>query len=137
VTTGTDERLRAAGLRATRQRLAVIELLDELGGHRSADDLVALLHDRGEPLPRSTIYNVLDDLARLGLVLTAQVGPGRELFEAAGVWHHHFVCTVCGAIVDVPCVRGRRPCLDADLPGAVIDRAEVTFHGRCPACAAG
>ena len=132
-----EERLRMAGLRATRSRLAVMALLEEVGGHSSADDLVgALLGARGRPLPRSTVYNVLGDLAGAGLVLTADVGPGRELFEAAASWHHHFVCTDCGAIVDVPCVRGRRPCLHPDLPGVEVDRAEVTFHGRCAACAA-
>ena len=136
VTVAAEERLRAAGLRATRPRIAVMGLLEEVGGHRSADDLVALLGARGRPLSRSTVYNVLGNLAGAGLVLTAEVGPGRELFEAAASWHHHFVCTDCGAIVDVPCVRGRRPCLHPDLPGAQVDRADVTFHGRCAACAA-
>jgi Fur family ferric uptake transcriptional regulator len=129
------ERLRAAGLRATRPRLAVLSILEEAGGHRSADELVALLGARDRPLPRSTVYKVLGDLAGAGLVLTADVGPGRELFEAAAIWHHHFVCTACGAIVDVPCTRSRRPCLHPDLAGVEVDRAEVTFHGRCADCA--
>ena len=50
--------------------------------------------------------------------------------------HHHLVCRACGQIVDVPCVRGSRPCLDADLPGARIDEANVVFRGLCPACVA-
>jgi Fe2+ or Zn2+ uptake regulation protein len=136
VTDVAEERLRGAGLRATRPRLAVLALLEEVGGHRSADDLVALLGERDRPLPRSTVYNVLGDLSGAGLVLTAEVGPGRELFEAAASWHHHLVCADCGAIVDVPCVRGRHPCLHPDLPGVEVDRAQVTFHGRCAACAA-
>lgn len=126
--------LREAGLRVTRPRLAVLETLGELGGHRSADELVAALRDRGRPLPRSSVYNVLDDLSARGLVMRAELGPGRERFEAGTAWHHHLVCRACGSIVDVPCPAGRRPCLQPELTGARIERAEVVYHGLCPAC---
>lgn len=128
-------RLREAGLRVTRPRQAVLNALSKLGGHRSADDVAAALRVRGEPLPRSSVYNVLADLVTHGLARRAEVGSGRELYEAAADWHHHFVCSTCGAIVDVPCAVGSRPCMDAHLPGAVIERAEVVYHGRCADCA--
>lgn len=127
-------RVREAGLRVTRPRLAVLETLEELGGHRSADELAAALRARGRPLPRSSIYNVLDDLSARGLVMRAELGPGRERFEAGTAWHHHLVCRVCGSIVDVPCGAQTRPCLEPELTGARIERAEVVYRGLCPAC---
>jgi Fur family ferric uptake transcriptional regulator len=49
--------------------------------------------------------------------------------------HHHVVCRSCGSIADVECVTGAAPCLDpAATGGFVIDEAEVTFWGLCPAC---
>jgi uncharacterized FlgJ-related protein len=51
--------LRAAGLKATQPRLSVLHLLQELGGHRSADDLVDELQARGTPLSRASVYNAL------------------------------------------------------------------------------
>lgn len=128
--------LRAAGLRATRPRRAVLRLLHELGGHRSVDELVVALEERGEPLPRASVYNVVADLSARGLLMVADTGPGAALYEVADRWHHHFVCRDCGAIVDVPCAVGERPCLEAALPGAEIDEAQVIFRGRCSDCAA-
>ncbi len=131
------ERLRQAGRRITRPRLAVYRALKELGGHRSADEVADHLDARGQHLPRTSVYNALDVLGGAGLVSTADVGPGRALYEAAGSWHHHFVCRRCEAIIDVPCVRGSKPCLEPHLGGAVIDEAQVIFRGLCVRCVAG
>jgi Fur family ferric uptake transcriptional regulator len=130
------EELRAAGLRATRPRLLVLRFLREQGGHHSADDITAALAAAGEPMLRGSIYNVLGSLVDSGLVVVADAGPGRTLYEAGDGWHHHFVCRACGTILDVPCVVGAKPCLDAGLVGAEVDEAQVIFRGRCPSCAA-
>jgi Fur family ferric uptake transcriptional regulator len=132
------ERLRAAGLRATRPRTLVYTALREAGGHRSVDDVLELLERRGHVIPRMSIYNVMSDLTAASLVMSADVGPGRALYEASDVWHHHFVCRRCGRIDDVPCLAGRKPCLrpPEDLPGSTVDEAQVIFRGHCAACAA-
>lgn len=127
--------LRAAGLRVTPQRLAVLDALASLGGHRTADEVAAALRDGGRPIPRATPYHVLGTMADAGVLLVADAGPGVSRFEIATPWHHHLVCRACGRVVDVPCVGGRRPCLDADLPGAVVEEAQVIFRGLCPSCA--
>lgn len=131
------ERLRAAGVRVTRPRHAVYRALGELGGHRSADEVADHLAHGGERLPRTSVYNSLDVLRDAGLVMVADVGPGRALYEAADAWHHHFVCRRCGSVSDVGCVRGTKPCLDAELAGAVVDEAQVIFRGVCAVCAGG
>ncbi len=129
-------RLRAAGLRVTSQRLAVLCALAALGGHRTADEVAAALREGGRPMPRATLYHGLSSMTDAGVLLVADAGPGVTRFEIASSWHHHLVCRGCGRVVDVPCVRGRRPCIDADLPGAVIDEAQIVFRGLCPHCAA-
>jgi Fur family ferric uptake transcriptional regulator len=128
-------RLRDAGLRVTRSRLAILRLLEELGGHHSADELVDALRSGGSPIPRATVYHVLETLGRRGLVLLADAGPGRTLYESAADGHHHLVCRACGRIVDVPCLADVRPCLNPTLPGVVIEEAQVIFRGLCAACA--
>ena len=128
--------LRAAGLRATRPRVAVLAALAALGGHRTADDVAAALAAAGAPVPRASLYHVLGSLTTAGMVLVADAGPGAARYEVAGRWHHHLVCRSCGAIVDVPCVGGTRPCLAPDLPGALVDEAQVIFRGRCASCVA-
>ncbi|MGH9033490.1 MAG: Fur family transcriptional regulator [Acidimicrobiia bacterium] len=123
-------------MRVTAPRLAVYRALGELGGHRSVDEIVAHLQAVGTPLPRASVYNSVDALARVGVVLAADAGPGRALYEAGDTPHHHFVCRSCGAVTDVACVTGARPCLDADIAGAEIDEAQVIFRGLCAACVA-
>lgn len=125
------ERLREAGLRATRPRLDVLAWLDDHHGHHAADEVTA-----ATGRARASIYKVLEDLVEAGLVLMADAGPGRTLYEAGAAFHHHFVCRSCGRIVDVPCRGDDRPCLDAGLPGAEVDTAQVIYRGRCADCLA-
>lgn len=130
------DRLRAAGLRATAPRLAVLGELLASPGHHAADELADRLEARGVRIARASVYNVLDDLVRGELVMLADAGPGRALYEAAETVHHHFVCRRCGVVADVPCVVGDRPCLEVAVPGAVVDQAQVIFRGVCAGCAA-
>jgi len=133
--TDIRDRLHGAGLRATASRVAVYEALREAGGHHGVDQIVALVARRGPRLSRMTVYNVVGDLREAGLVMCADAGPGRALYEVSDVWHHHFVCRGCGAVSDVPCVRGRKPCLaPSGPPGATVDEAQVIFRGLCRTC---
>ena len=126
------ERIRSAGLRATRPRLTVLSLLSELGGHHGTDEVLRVLGERRSTLSRASVFNVLNDLVAHGLVMVADAGPGRTIYEAAGERHHHFVCRKCGCIFDVPCTVGEKPCLDSGVQGLKIDEAQVIFRGPCP-----
>ena len=136
MTDGPPGRLRAAGLRITRQRIAIIGALGDLGGHRTADEVATSLDAAGVRVPRASLYHALGSLAAAGVVMVADAGPGVARYELASTWHHHLVCRSCGDIIDVPCVRGSRPCLEAEIPGATIDEAQVIFRGTCAACVA-
>ncbi len=129
-------RLRQAGLRVTEPRLAVYGLLREIGGHRSADEIVSRLTARGLQISRMSVYNVVAALTTAGLVMCADTGPGRAVYEATDDWHHHFVCRDCGAVFDVPCSRGKTPCLSPPRNfSGTVDEAQVIFRGRCAECA--
>lgn len=126
--------LRDGGLRVTRPRLLVLDLLESTPGHHSADDIVALLDSRGTPLPRASVYNVVSALVDCGLVTMVSVGPGSARYEHGASWHHHFVCKVCGTIQDVRCVIGKKPCLEADDVPGDVEEAQITFRGTCRSC---
>ena len=130
------ERLQQAGLKATRPRLLVLNLLQELGGHRSIDELIQGLKVRGTPLPRASVYNVIAMLVNRGLVMLADAGPGAALYEISLAWHHHFVCLECGTVVDIPCVKGEKPCLMPDWVPGIVEEAQIIFRGRCTQCLA-
>jgi Fur family ferric uptake transcriptional regulator len=131
----TRRRLNAAGLRATRPRVAVFDALREVAGHHSVEDVIGLLAARGQRVSRMSVYNVVTDLVGAHLVMRADVGPGRALYEVADAWHHHFVCRRCGAVEDVACVAGRKPCLEPPHTlDAAVDEARVIFRGLCARC---
>jgi Fe2+ or Zn2+ uptake regulation protein len=132
---GLTRRLREHGLRATAPRVEVLAALEDLGGHRSADEVRNRLAAGGRRLPRSSVYNVLTSLAEAGLALTADAGPGPVLYEAGRAWHHHFVCRSCHRVFDVECVVGAKPCLTPGTDVGEVDEAQVIFRGVCTACA--
>ncbi|HSK90632.1 MAG TPA: Fur family transcriptional regulator [Euzebyales bacterium] len=130
--TTIPQRLRLAGLRATQPRMTVLDWLDANPGHHPAEHLV----DR-TGLSKATVYHVLGQLCDAGLVLTAESGAGRVLYETAADPHHHFVCRACGRIIDIPCIPGSPPCLTADVPGATVEQADVILRGICDRCGGG
>jgi Fe2+ or Zn2+ uptake regulation protein len=129
-------RLREHGLRATRPRINVLAALEDLGEHRSADEVHERLAADGNSMPRSSVYNALTSLVGAGLAVTADAGPGRTLYETGRGWHHHFVCRSCGRVFDVDCVVGNQPCLTPGTDVGVVDEAQVIFRGVCTSCAA-
>lgn len=130
-----DVRLRAAGLRATAARRSVLGALAELGGHPTADEVLAAVRTSGRRIARASVFNALRDLVTAGSVLLVEV-PGAARYELAGPEHHHFVCRTCGAIIDVPRAVGDRLGGTLDLPGARVDETTVVLRGHCPACVA-
>jgi Fur family transcriptional regulator, stress-responsive regulator len=129
------EQLRTAGLRVTRPRLAVLEVLRG-GGHLDVDEIATRVRDRIDSVSTQAVYDVLGALSRAGLARRIEPAGSPARYEArVGDNHHHVVCRGCGAISDVACVVGQAPCLEPSAaPGFEVDEAEVTFWGLCPAC---
>lgn len=131
------ELLRGRGLRVTRPRLAVLEVLAE-GGHLEVDEIATRVRALLDSVSTQAVYDVLSALARVGLARRIEPAGSPARYEArTGDNHHHVVCRGCGAIADVDCAVGEAPCLDPSSPGGfVIDEAEVTFWGLCASCQA-
>lgn len=130
-----EELLRTHGLRVTRPRLAVLDVLTQ-GGHLEVDEITRQVRNRIDSVSTQGVYDVLGALSRAGLARRIEPAGSPARYEArVGDNHHHIVCRSCGAIEDVDCVRGERPCLVPGLGhGFEIDEAEVTFWGLCPDC---
>lgn len=130
-----EEELRSRGLRVTRPRLAVLEVLAR-GGHLGVDDIARQVRDRIDSVSTQAVYDVLNALTRAGLARRIEPAGGAARYERrTGDNHHHVVCRRCGVVGDIDCTVGAAPCLDPSADhGFVIDEAEVTFWGLCPDC---
>ena len=128
--------IRAAGLRCTAQRIAVLEVLRARRAHRPADEVASLVRERLGAVSAQGVYDALGALVGAGLARRIEPAGSAALYEArAGDNHHHLVCRDCGTVVDVDCVVGEAACLEpSDRQGFLVDEAEVTFWGRCPEC---
>lgn len=129
------ERVRQSGLRATGPRLAVLRALEATGPHADADDIARAARQDGA-ISTQAVYDSLAALTRVGIVRRIEPAGHPARFELrAGDNHHHLVCRRCGLTRDVDCAVGAAPCLTPnDGAGFLIEEAEVTFWGLCPAC---
>jgi Fe2+ or Zn2+ uptake regulation protein len=128
-------RLKAAGLRVTAPRLAVLEWLRE-HPHNTADQAAVAVRERLGAVSTQAVYDVLNTCTRAGLVRRIEPAGHPARFETRiEDNHHHVVCRQCGKTEDVDCVVGVAPCLDpSGAAGYVLDEAEIVFWGRCPDC---
>jgi Fur family ferric uptake transcriptional regulator len=127
--------LRAADLRVTRPRVAVLTAMHDLP-HADTDAIIGAVREDIGDVSHQAVYDVLRALTEAGLVRRIQPMGLVARYEArVGDNHHHVVCRSCGAIADVDCAVDYTPCLTAaDDSGYEIGEAEVIYWGRCPAC---
>jgi Fur family ferric uptake transcriptional regulator len=125
-------------VRNTRQRTAVSALLREVEGFHSAQELHAMLRDRGERVGLTTVYRTLQGLADSGEVDVMRPPGGEHLYRRCSEGHHHhLVCRSCGRTVEV-----EGPTVEtwADKVAAKHGYVDVShtleIFGTCPTCAA-
>ncbi|MGW4479065.1 Fur family transcriptional regulator [Rhodococcus triatomae] len=137
--TYTDPRaqLRAAGLRVTAPRIAVLGAV-AANPHSDADTVTAEVRAQLGSVSTQAVYDVLKACVNAGLLRRIEPAGSPARFEArTGDNHHHLVCRHCGRVVDVDCVVGHAPCLEpSQSHGFEVDEAEVVFWGRCEQCRA-
>src|ERR1051325_1856581 len=96
------ESLRAAGLRVTAPRLAVLMAVLGKGQHRDAEAIAAAARKRLGTLSTQAVYDNLHALEEAGLIRRIQPSGHPARYEArVGDNHHHIVCRGCGLTVDV------------------------------------
>ena len=95
------DQLRSAGLRLTRQRLALAKLL--FGGmerHVTAEMLHFEAQEARVPVSLATVYNTLHQFTDAGL-LKEIIVSGRSYFDTNTSHHHHFYCETSGELSDI------------------------------------
>lgn len=133
----SQDALRAAGLRVTLPRRAVLDGV-RADPHADVDTLTRAARERLGSVSVQTVYDVLRVLSEAGLVRRVEPAGSPARYEIErGDNHHHLTCRDCAALVDVRCATGSAPCLHpATSHGYTIEEAEVIYWGRCPDCTA-
>jgi Fur family ferric uptake transcriptional regulator len=90
------------GLRMTRQRRLIAEVLLNEVGHLNIDELFGLVRKKDPHVGYATLYRTVKLLVECGLVTSAQFGDGSARFESAvnRPHHDHLICTECACIIE-------------------------------------
>ena len=98
----TSTRLAQAGLRATRQRLLVLETLAAEPHDATAQEIYSRLRQSGERVGLATVYRTLSLLSEHGVVDEFAHRPGETCYRLCGEGHHHhLVCARCHGVAEL------------------------------------
>ena len=119
-------RLRAAGLRPTRQRVALARLLFHGGDrHVTAELLHEEAHRSKVPVSLATVYNTLHQFTQVGLLREVAVEGAKAYFDTNTSNHYHFFCEHSGTLLDIDTASIRIDGLPAAPEGMSISRVDV------------
>ena len=120
------EKLRKAGLRPTRQRVALAALLFGRGDrHVTAEGLHDEAAASGVGVSLATIYNTMHQFTRAGLLRDVTVDGARTYFDTNIGDHHHFYCEDDGSLMDIDGSAIAVAGVPAPPQGAKVDRVDV------------
>ncbi|OKL44585.1 iron response transcriptional regulator IrrA [Pseudovibrio exalbescens] len=121
--------LRESGLRPTRQRVALAELLFSKGNrHISAEVLHEEAIVASVPVSLATVYNTLHQFTEVGLLREVAVEGTKTYFDTNTHEHHHFFIEEENRVVDIPDSGLRLEALPTPPEGMEISRVEVVVR---------
>jgi Fur family iron response transcriptional regulator len=130
-----DKRVREAGLRPTRQRIALADLLFAKGDrHLSAEELHEEAIAAGVPVSLATVYNALHQFTQAGLLRILAVEGSKTYFDTNTSDHHHFYIEGENRIFDI----ASGPVTVSNLPeppeGMEIANVDIVVRLRAKRC---
>ncbi|MGI8606753.1 MAG: Fur family transcriptional regulator [Gaiellaceae bacterium] len=135
----TEALLRAHGLRATPQRVGVLDELVREPNDVTAQQLYDRLRGSGLPVGLATVYRALDALAEAGIIEPLTHFRDTLCYRLCREGHHHhLVCSECHAIIELRDCELEEPlALAAAEHGFVATGHQLEVTGLCAACGGG
>ena len=119
-----------------RKRDAILSCLRQTTEHPSADWVYAKLKPEIPDLALGTVYRNLTLFKDQGLITSLGTVKGVERFDGNTDPHVHFICTQCGAVMDLPqiSVPEELNSAVAQSSGGRVDNCQLSFTGICGEC---
>ena len=136
-----DHNIRAAGLKVTAPRTAILELFQNkapnnptsLPRHMGADEVHAALVHQGIDVGAATVYRVLTQFEAAGILRRSPYETQRAIYELnEGDHHDHIVCMDCGHVVEFvdPAIELKQIEI-AKTHGFSVEEHTLSIYGRC------
>lgn len=122
--------------RNTIQRSLVLEMVNKLKCHATADEVYASLNKEHPNISRGTVYRNLNQLANDGEILKVENPGGADRFDHNCTNHYHARCTQCGRVfdVDMKYIDDLEKSI-RDCHGFHFTSYDIVFKGTCADCA--
>ncbi len=132
--------IRAHGLRMTRQRQVIADVLQKAGRHLDATEVLRRAQQQMPGLHLATVYRALESLKKLGIIdeldLMHVNGHGHYYETRTNKDHMHFTCYRCGGVLEIQTPLFER--LKGQIEGRhglSIRVARLELGGLCGDCA--
>lgn len=129
--------LRAAGLRATPARKAILKLLETVRTPLEVSIIFEKIKHEGVRTDPATVFRIMNTLTEKGVTTIVQLGDSTARYELSSrKHHHHLVCEACGKIEDMPGC----PLADIEKDARkkkrfIVKKHALEFYGLCVGCA--
>ena len=125
------------GLKATRQRDAILDAFLASNRHMSIEELYLKLRAKNPRIGYATVYRTLKLFAESGIAREIQFGDGQTRYEhvAEGEHHDHLVCLHCGTIIEFEneTIEKLQDAV-AEGYGFIIETHKLELYGTCAKC---
>lgn len=121
--------------RNTTQRKLILETVNNIGIHATAEDIYEVIVRDHPNLSRATVYRNLNQLAESGEIRRVEVPGGADCFEHNTPPHYHIRCQRCKKLYDADMeYLADLQNKIRDAHGFLICGHDIMFQGICPAC---
>jgi Fur family ferric uptake transcriptional regulator len=121
-------------LKLTKQRQIILEELQKVCSHPSADEVYALVRRRLPRISLGTVYRNLEVLAEAGLIQKLALAGSQKRFDGTVENHYHIRCLKCGRVDDVALELLTLGEAANFLNGYQCVGHRLEFFGICPHC---
>ena len=123
------------GIRMTRQRRVIMEILQENNTHPAADDIYEMVRRRLPRISLGTVYRNLEILSACGMIHKLELSGSQRRFDGDLENHYHVRCVQCDRVDDVA-VKPTDVFEETlrDLSDYEIMGHHLEFLGVCPEC---
>jgi len=132
-----EENLKKSGLKNTKHRNAVLNILQKSNQPIAAEQVYLQLKQKEIAINLSTVYRTLETLAEKQLATKIIIaGDSRALFEYNQMVHKHYlICLGCKKIISIHhCPLESYEQSLADETGYLIEGHRLDVYGYCPEC---